>query len=362
MKNININNLCISFGTVDVLKNINLSIQSGEFIVLLGPSGCGKSTLLNAIAGLIDVSSGQILIEEKDVTHLDPSKRDIGMVFQSYALYPTMSVYRNLAFSLKMRKWPKNHIEKTINEVADLLQITDLLDRLPAELSGGQRQRVAIGRALVRDVGIFLFDEPLSNLDAKLRLELRIELKKLHQALKATAVYVTHDQVEAMTLADKIVILNDGIIQQVGSPKEVYNEPRNKFVAGFIGAPTMNFIDINDISGDSINISGVNESINLKELPKVNPNDKLQIGVRPEHFELCHNSDLGALPMHIDIIEELGKESLIWGNIGDNNVVIQMDGSVASDLSSHIFIRPQQGKYYLFDQTTGLNIKENSNA
>ncbi len=347
MKNIKIENLSISFGSVDVISNINLDIKPGEFVVLLGPSGCGKSTLLNAIAGLVDVNSGRIYMDGDDVTYKDPSKRDIGMVFQSYALYPTMNVYKNLAFSLKMRKWPKAKIKQTVQEVADILQITDYLDRKPAELSGGQRQRVAIGRALVRDVGVFLFDEPLSNLDAKLRLELRIELKKLHQALSATSIYVTHDQVEAMTLADKIVILNDKIIQQCGTPREVYHHPKNKFVAGFIGAPTMNFMDIANL-GDESNIM-------LEGFSQISK-EHVQLGVRPEHFELCKKEDPSSLKLQVDIKEELGKEALIWGNIGSNSVVAQLSDDQAKYIDQVVYVKIQQDKYHIFDQNTGENL------
>src|SRR5215210_4359361 len=243
MASVALRNLSLSFGTIEVLKSLNLEIEQGEFLVLLGPSGGGKSTLLNCIAGLLDVSAGQIFINGKNVTWEEPKDRGIAMVFQSYALYPRMSVRENMSFGLRMAKTPRPEIEKRVTKAAELLQITPLLDRRPDQLSGGQRQRVAIGRALVRDAAVFLFDEPLSNLDAKLRNELRVEIKRLHARLdKTTMIYVTHDQIEAMTLADRIVVMKEQKIQQIGSPAEIYRRPSNLFVAGFVGSPQMNFI------------------------------------------------------------------------------------------------------------------------
>src|SRR5215204_3810243 len=243
MSTVSVRDVSVAFEAVHVFDGLSLDIQEGEFIVLLGPSGCGKSTLLNAIAGLLDVAEGQIWIDGKNVTWEEPKDRGIAMVFQSYALYPRMSVRENMSFGLKMAKTPKPEIEKRVNKAAELLQITHLLDRRPDQLSGGQRQRVAIGRALVRDAAVFLFDEPLSNLDAQLRNELRVEIKRLHARLgKTTMVYVTHDQIEAMTLADRIVVMKEQKIQQIGSPAEIYGRPSNRFVAEFIGSPQMNFI------------------------------------------------------------------------------------------------------------------------
>ncbi|MEK1874603.1 MAG: ABC transporter ATP-binding protein, partial [Rhizobium altiplani] len=239
---VSIRDLSLNFGSVSVLKDLNLEINDGEFLVLLGSSGCGKSTLLNCIAGLLDASDGQIFIKGKNVTWEEPKDRGIGMVFQSYALYPQMSVEKNLSFGLQVAKVPQQEIDKRVARAAEILQIQPLLKRKPAELSGGQRQRVAIGRALVRDVDVFLFDEPLSNLDAKLRSELRVEIKRLHQSLNNTMIYVTHDQIEALTLADRIAIMKNGIIQQLADPTTIYNKPRNLFVAGFIGSPSMNFL------------------------------------------------------------------------------------------------------------------------
>src|SRR3954470_12148886 len=244
MSTVSVRDVTVAFEAVQVFDGLSLDISEGEFIVLLGPSGCGKSTLLNAIAGLLDVAEGQIWINGKNVTWEEPKDRGIAMVFQSYALYPRMNVRENMSFGLKMAKTPKPEIEKKVKQAAELLQITHLLDRRPDQLSGGQRQRVAIGRALVRDAAVFLFDEPLSNLDAQLRNELRVEIKRLHHRLgKATMIYVTHDQIEALTLADRIAVVKDQAIQQLGSPSDIYHRPANRFVAGFVGSPQMNFVD-----------------------------------------------------------------------------------------------------------------------
>src|SRR6218665_88412 len=277
-----------TYGKLTVLKNLDLAIDDGEFLVLLGPSGCGKTTVLNLLAGLLDVTAGRISIGNRDVTDLDPKDRGLAMVFQSYALYPTKTVHGNLKFGLSASKLPKDEIERRIAWAARLLQIEPLLHRKPGQLSGGQRQRVAIGRALVKNVGVFLFDEPLSNLDAKLRTEMRLEIKKLHDELKSTIVYVTHDQIEAMTMATKIAVMDGGVIQQFGSPDEIYSKPQNLFVAGFIGAPAMNLrqatVKLNG-SGPRAEIAG--SAIDLSRYPlETVPAEGQQIvvGLRPEHF------------------------------------------------------------------------------
>ncbi|WP_288350297.1 sn-glycerol-3-phosphate ABC transporter ATP-binding protein UgpC [uncultured Thalassospira sp.] len=288
MNGVELRNVTKAYAGLTVMENINLQIADGDFLVLLGPSGCGKSTLLNMIAGLEPTTGGSIHINGRDVTGLEPDERDIAMVFQSYALYPTMSVRRNIGFGLKMRGMAKGEIEKRVAEVGELLQITPLLDRKPSQLSGGQQQRVAIGRALVREPSVFLFDEPLSNLDAKLRADMRIELKRLHERLGRTIVYVTHDQIEAMTLATKVVVLDKGSIQQVDTPENVYRRPANRFVASFVGAPTMNFIDgklMHD--GDDIVFdsgSGCLPLINVPAEIRDLIGRPMTLGARPEHM------------------------------------------------------------------------------
>ena len=314
MHSVSVKNLTLKFGAAEVLKNLNLDVEEGEFIVLLGPSGCGKSTLLNCLAGLLELSEGQIHIKGKNVTWAEPSDRGIGMVFQSYALYPQMTVRGNLSFGLKIAGLPKDEIEKRVARASEILQIGALLDRKPGALSGGQRQRVAIGRALVRDVDVFLFDEPLSNLDAKLRSELRVELKRLHNRLKNTMVYVTHDQIEALTLADRIAVMRGGIIQQLDAPQTIYNRPTNLFVAGFIGSPSMNFLHGSTVDGGAafrfgdikINLAGYDGGAIL-ERPKA------ILGLRPEHLHIQGHAEPGlTIPAVVEIDEPMGADSLVW--------------------------------------------------
>ena len=316
-KSVSIRDLSLSFGAVTVLKDLNLDIYDGEFLVLLGSSGCGKSTLLNCIAGLLEPTDGQIFIKDRNVTWEEPKDRGIGMVFQSYALYPQMTVEKNLSFGLQVAKVPKEEIERRVKRAAGILQIEPLLKRKPAELSGGQRQRVAIGRALVRDVDVFLFDEPLSNLDAKLRSELRVEIKRLHQALKNTMIYVTHDQIEALTLADRIAIMKSGVIQQLADPVTIYNKPRNLFVAGFIGSPSMNFLRGELIEKDGnvvFTTNGVTFSLDgyQPETPLA-AGRAVVLGVRPEHVRV--DADIVSGEVHeavVDIEEPMGADNLIW--------------------------------------------------
>ena len=297
-----------SFGDVHVIKNVDLEINKGEFVVFVGPSGCGKSTLLRMIAGLETLTSGEISIADRLVMDLPPSKRGIAMVFQSYALYPHMTVYNNMAFSLDLQGFSKSEINERVTEAAKILQMEHLLDRRPAALSGGQRQRVAIGRAIVRDPEVFLFDEPLSNLDAALRHDTRVEISKLHRQLGATTIYVTHDQVEAMTLADKIVVLKAGRVMQVGSPMELFNQPANEFVAGFLGSPKMNFFDGqlvgaadfqgNDVSAQGARLVSTNKSAG----------DSVKLGVRPQHLVI---DDHGVLEGNVTLVERLGTETIL---------------------------------------------------
>ena len=313
MSGVSVRNLSIRFGGHEVIRQLDLDVAEGEFLVLLGPSGCGKSTLLHSIAGLIDVHDGAIEIGGLDMTDAEPSERGIGMVFQSYALYPTMTVERNMSFGLRVAGRPKAEIEQRVRRVAQMLQLDSLLGRKPAQLSGGQHQRVAIGRALVREAGVFLLDEPLSNLDAKLRGELRRELKLLHKRLGATMIYVTHDQVEAMTLASRIVVMRGGKIQQVGAPGEVYERPVNLFVAGFLGAPGMNFVEGTLAVGPagpvfaSAQLELVLTGYKFKSVPR----DGLPVvlGIRPEHIQIGEQGDhLGAA----QLVEPMGNHQVVW--------------------------------------------------
>jgi multiple sugar transport system ATP-binding protein len=321
------------FGKTHVIRDVDLEINKGEFVVFVGPSGCGKSTLLRLIAGLETLSSGEISIADRQVMDLPPSKRGIAMVFQSYALYPHMTVFNNMAFSLDLQGYSKKEIKERVEAAATTLQMEHLLDRRPAALSGGQRQRVAIGRAIVRNPDVFLFDEPLSNLDAALRHETRVEIAKLHDQLDATTIYVTHDQVEAMTLADKIVVLKDGEVMQVGSPMELFNNPENEFVAGFLGSPKMNFFEgvISDIKGDVASFVGADFSakkINLVSTDKVN-GDTVRIGIRPQHLMMDAK---GALQGSVTLIERLGTETVVE-LLSDNDIKFRFASPENLDLN-----------------------------
>lgn len=333
---VSVRDLSLNFGAVKVLQSLSLDVVDGEFLVLLGPSGCGKSTLLNCIAGLLDVSDGQIFIKNKNVTWEEPKDRGIGMVFQSYALYPQMTVRGNLTFGLKNAGVHKTEIKKRVERTAAVLQIEELLSRKPAALSGGQRQRVAIGRALVRDVDVFLFDEPLSNLDAKLRSELRVEIKRLHHKLANTMVYVTHDQIEALTLADRIAVMKGGVIQQLDDPLTIYNRPKNLFVAGFIGSPSMSFIQ-GRVEQQDNQMSFVQQDlkINLTDYMaehSLSAGQEVILGVRPEHITISHKADsVGHDPSGVsvegvvDIDEPMGADSLIWVRVDSNVVSVRVN-------------------------------------
>ncbi len=331
---ISIRGLQLSFGSVEVLRDLDLDVGQGEFLVLLGSSGCGKSTLLNCIAGLLDVTDGQIFINGRNVTWEEPSHRGIGMVFQSYALYPQMTVQGNLSFGLRNARVPKAEIAERVARAAKILQIEPLLKRKPAALSGGQRQRVAIGRALVRDVDVFLFDEPLSNLDAKLRADLRVEIKQLHQRLDNTMIYVTHDQVEAMTLADRIAIMRDGNILQLGTPHEIYGRPANRFVAEFIGSPKMNLIKgrIDVQEGPAFASSAVGFPLSGYTFSEDQPKaGNVWFGIRPEHIvtgELQASSPV-RLDARAELIEPLGSDTLVRATVGDLPIWFRMDGQAS---------------------------------
>src|SRR5262245_40867979 len=308
------------YDEVHAVKDVNLNIRDKEFVVLVGPSGCGKTTTLRMVAGLEEISGGEIVIGDRVVNDLPPKDRDIAMVFQNYALYPHMTVYDNMAFGLKMRKFPKAEIEKRVQEAADLLGIRELLKRKPRQLSGGQRQRVAVGRAIVRHPQVFLFDEPLSNLDAKLRVQMRVELKRLHDRLETTAIYVTHDQVEAMTLGDRVVVMKDGWIQQVGEPLELYGRPANKFVAGFIGSPAMNFAEgVVGEQGGALTVSNPGLTIPVPparaERLRAYKGQSVTIGVRPEDIHIASDSRTG-FDAVVDVVEPLGSEILLDVKVG----------------------------------------------
>ena len=308
------------YGELETLKGIDIALENGEFLVLLGSSGCGKSTLLNIIAGLAEASGGDILIGGRSILAAHPKDRDIAMVFQSYALYPNMNVARNIGFGLEMRKVPANERDKAVREAAKLLQIENLLDRKPSQLSGGQRQRVAIGRALVRNPQVFLFDEPLSNLDAKLRMEMRTELKRLHQLLKTTVVYVTHDQIEAMTLASRIAVMRDGRIEQLGTPEEIYDRPATLYVAGFVGSPPMNILDAT-VEGDGLRLPGHDGLIALPEhfRGRVSQGQKVKLGLRPEALHLAGDHD-GRFDARIEVVELTGPELVVTATIGGQRI------------------------------------------
>ncbi|KEC69871.1 UNVERIFIED_ORG: multiple sugar transport system ATP-binding protein [Rhizobium esperanzae] len=330
---VSVKDLKIAYGHHTVIEKMSIDIAPQEFLVLLGPSGCGKSTLLNAIAGLQDIVAGEIWISGKNVSWAEPKDRGIGMVFQSYALYPRMSVRKNLSFGLRVAGLPKAEIEERVARTAALLHLDRLLDRRPAELSGGQRQRVAIGRALVREVDVFLFDEPLSNLDAKLRNELRVEIKKLHQRLGNTMIYVTHDQVEALTLADRIAIMRDGVIQQLASPAEIYRRPANLFVAGFIGAPAMNFIEGRIERGDSALVfrsKGLAVNLFGYSFQAVAAEGPATLGFRPEHLMLDGAAgSLPTIPGRVSVVEPMGSDAVVWFDWADQSLSLRLMGDVA---------------------------------
>ncbi len=332
-----------SFGENNVISKFNLEVEKGKFIVLLGPSGCGKSTLLRMIAGLEKIDSGKILLENNLLNDLLPSKRQIAMVFQSYALYPHMSVFENISFGLKSEKISKNEIKDKVIEAAKILKIEELLDRRPKELSGGQRQRVAIGRAITRNPKLFLFDEPLSNLDAALRSEMRVEISKLHKKLKSNIVYVTHDQIEAMTLADKIVIMNKGKIEQSGTPNDIYSNPNNIFVAEFIGNPKMNIFKIG--SENIINKNTFKLLNNEIKFENLNFKDGLYVGIRPEDISLENKGEF-AVRISVDLIENLGSEKIIYSHLNNTEIRIKSTKNI-NDKDITIYL--PKNKLYLFN-------------
>lgn len=353
MASVEIHDLCIRFGHNEVIKDLSLDVVDGEFLVLLGPSGCGKSTLLHSIAGLIDVAGGRIDIGGMDMTWADPTDRNIGMVFQSYALYPTMTVERNMSFGLRVNGTPKPEIERRVNRAAELLQLQPLLQRKPSQLSGGQRQRVAIGRALVREAGVFLFDEPLSNLDAKLRAELRRELKLLHKNLGSTMIYVTHDQVEAMTLATRIVVMRNGKIQQIGAPAEVYEKPENLFVAGFLGSPGMNILSGRlGVSSNGLEFVSRGMALDIACCPltgRPGNEQEVLLGIRPENL-LIHAA--GELQATVSVIEPMGNHHVVWIDFNGNLLSSIVTGALAFRVDEAVRFTIDVAKISLFDKTS----------
>ncbi len=355
-----------NFNKVEVVHDINMDIADKEFLVLVGPSGCGKSTCLRMIAGLEDVSAGNIYIGDKIVNNLDPKDRDIAMVFQNYALYPHMSVYDNMAFGLKLRHVPSYEIKKRVEDAADILGLQPYLKRKPKELSGGQRQRVALGRALVRSAQVFLLDEPLSNLDAKLRVQTRSEISKIHQRVQTTFVYVTHDQTEAMTMGTRIAVLNAGFIQQLGAPQELYDHPANLFVAGFIGSPAMNFFDnVQVVSNDDLTTIQLGDAGQVEVPPDLAQSardaaeKKLILGVRPEHFSdaAMEPSEMrSTMTAPIEVVEHLGSELLLYMTVGEKQVVARVDPHSSAHVGQAITLNIDTERIHLFDSETGLTI------
>ncbi|UPR46733.1 sn-glycerol-3-phosphate ABC transporter ATP-binding protein UgpC [Vibrio cyclitrophicus] len=351
----------------ETLKGIDISIDSGEFLILVGPSGCGKSTLMNTIAGLENISSGEIVIDGVDVAQVEPKDRDIAMVFQSYALYPNMTVRGNIAFGLKIRKMPQQEIDAEVNRVAEMLQIEQLLERKPSQLSGGQRQRVAMGRALARRPKLYLFDEPLSNLDAKLRVEMRHQIKRLHQKLNTTIVYVTHDQIEAMTLADRIAVMKDGELQQLGTPQEIYTKPNNMFVAGFMGSPSMNFIktmvDLDEEQNPIIKVTGTAEQehhIRLPQSMRDQDGKELVIGLRPEHITEQEGDDVSAttkLDLQLEVLEPTGPDTIAMVKVNDQEVACRLSPEFEVSVGQMAPLHFDLSKAVFFDAQTEARIE-----
>jgi multiple sugar transport system ATP-binding protein len=353
MASVDVSNVRKSFGTFEVIHGVSISVEDGEFVILVGPSGCGKSTLLRMVAGLESVSSGELRIDGRVVNDVPPKERDIAMVFQNYALYPQMTVAKNMSFSLELARRPKAEIVEKVNKAADILGLKPLLERYPRQLSGGQRQRVAMGRAIVRDPAVFLFDEPLSNLDAKLRVQMRAEIKALQQRLASTTIYVTHDQIEAMTMADKIVVMHDGAVEQIGTPLELYDRPTNLFVAGFIGSPSMNFIKARLEGGPQLTLvaaSGV--KIPLDVAPRAMTGSEIVLGVRPEHVRL---GGAQAMPAHIVVIEPTGYETQVIVTFAGQEIVCVFRERLSGRPGDSIPLT-FEGPLHFFDPQTGAAI------
>jgi multiple sugar transport system ATP-binding protein len=350
MGSVQIRNVRKSFGTQQVLRGISLDIEDGEFVVLVGPSGCGKSTLLRMIAGLERIGEGAIRIAGRVVNDVSPKDRNIAMVFQNYALYPHMSVFDNMSFSLRIAGAAPADVAQRVDRAAGILGLKNLLQRQPRQLSGGQRQRVAMGRAIVRDPDAFLFDEPLSNLDAKLRVHMRAEIKALHQRLSTTTIYVTHDQIEAMTMADRIVVMRDGLVEQIGTPLELYDSPANTFVAGFIGSPSMNFLDgrVEPRDGKGIFVLPSGIEVGLEDVPSTAAG-KAILGIRPEHLQVADHG----IPAEIIVVEPTGSETQLHARVGEQEVVALLRERRRFSPSERIHLQPMQGAAHLFDDRAG---------
>lgn len=351
MAEITLKNLIKSYGNVEVLHHIDAQINDGEFVVIVGPSGCGKSTLLRMIAGLETVTSGDVHIQGKRVNDLEPAERDIAMVFQNYALYPHMNVRENMAYGLKIRKLSPDEINARVEKAAEILEIKEFLDRKPKQLSGGQRQRVAMGRAIVREPAVFLFDEPLSNLDAKLRVQMRLEIRKLQKRLGVTSIFVTHDQVEAMTLGDRLMVLNGGYTEQFGTPIELYKKPASMFVAGFIGSPSMNFIPVQKTTQKSITLNNGT----VLDITHKCPKEKIVFGIRPEHL-IPHKS--GKIALRVSMTEHLGDNTLVHGTLegSDLPLIANLKGIVEVDFDTILKFNISSDDIHFFNETTGKRI------
>ncbi len=340
-----------AYGTVEVIHGMDFTIPDGEFVVLVGPSGCGKSTLLRMIAGLESITSGTIAIGERVVNNVPPAGRDIAMVFQNYALYPHKTVRSNMAFALRMRRMQRAEIDRRVNQAAEVLGLTPYLNRYPRSLSGGQRQRVAMGRAIVRDPEVFLFDEPLSNLDAKLRVQMRAEIRELHQRLKTTTIYVTHDQIEAMTMADRIVVMENGHIRQIGAPLHLYDRPANRFVAEFIGSPSMNLFDGRVRKGGrtEIEIDAAGRAIPVDDRVDLVDGEEVMLGIRPEHLSLTEDG----LPATVSVVEPTGSETHVVARTGTEEIVAVFRERHALVPGQKIFLSPDRSRVHIFDATSG---------
>ncbi len=363
MSGVKLESIFKCYGNLEVVHGIDLEVQEKEFVVLVGPSGCGKSTTLRMIAGLEEITDGTISIDGREVNRVAPKDRDVAMVFQNYALYPHLKVFENIAFGLRIRKESKEHIAKTVAEVSEILGLTPYLDRKPAELSGGQRQRVAMGRAIVRHPKVFLFDEPLSNLDAKLRTQMRAEIKRLHKRLGATSVYVTHDQVEAMTLADRIVVMNDGYIEQIGTPMELFTNPANTFVASFIGSPPMNQLPgVIDVTSDGKKATVNDVTFALPDHINVENGQAVVIGMRPEHFSISPVDGASTIPVSLNLVEPLGSEALLHTSIGEHALVVKTETHGAIDHLSNVqHLYAPANLVSVFDAESGLALTGSHN-